>query len=240
MLVEVCANSLQSALNAQRAGVDRIELCSELAVGGITPSYGLLKSVREKISIPVHVLVRPRSGDFTYTSDELEIMKEDIALCVELGFDGIVSGVLKTDFSLDVDRTKQLIGASGSLKFTFHRAFDWVRDPLEAFGQLQSLGVDYVLTSGQRPSAVEGMVLLKALLKDESNCILMPGGGVKPTNVETFMAEGFKAVHLSGTKFFRTLPESDRVSMNSASFLSDTEIALTDLNTIEDVVNRVK
>src|SRR6056297_3221779 len=109
MIVEVCANSLQSALIAQEAGADRIELCSELAVGGITPSYGLLKAVREKISIPVNVLIRPRSGDFTFSDDEFEIMKTNIALCIELGFNGVVSGALHPDFSLDVERTKELV-----------------------------------------------------------------------------------------------------------------------------------
>ncbi len=93
MLVEVCANSLESALNAQKAGADRIEICSELGVGGITPSYGLLKSLKERIFIPIHVLIRPRSGDFTYSETEFDIMKNDIALCVEMGFQGIVSGV---------------------------------------------------------------------------------------------------------------------------------------------------
>ncbi|HET8736468.1 MAG TPA: copper homeostasis protein CutC, partial [Pricia sp.] len=95
MLVEVCANSLQSALNAQEAGAHRIELCSELAVGGVTPSYGFLKAVREQITIPVHVLIRPRSGDFTYSEREFDIMKSDITHCVDMGFDGIVSGILE-------------------------------------------------------------------------------------------------------------------------------------------------
>lgn len=240
MLVEVCANSLQSALNAQKAGAHRIELCSELAVGGITPSYGLLKSVRERISIPIHVLIRPRSGDFTYPADELKIMKEDIALCVELGFEGIVSGVLKTDFSLDVDRTEELIKASGNLKFTFHRAFDWVKEPFETLSQLEALNVDYILTSGQQKSAPEGLDLLNRLHKKASTCTIMPGGGVRPTNVMDFKNGGFKAVHLSGTKFSRTLPNTGKVSMNSSSFLRDTEIAVTDSETIVNIVNRVK
>ncbi|CAM4100126.1 copper homeostasis protein CutC [Zobellia nedashkovskayae] len=240
MLVEVCANSLQSALNAQKAGAHRIELCSELAVGGITPSYGLLKSVREQISIPIHVLIRPRSGDFTYPVDELKIMKEDIALCVELGFEGIVSGVLKTDFSLDVDRTEELIKASENLKFTFHRAFDWVNDPFETLSQLEALNVDYILTSGQQKSAPEGLDLLNRLHKKASTCTIMPGGGVRPTNVMDFKNGGFKAVHLSGTKFSRTLPNTGKVSMNSSSFLRDTEIAVTDSETIINIVNRVK
>ncbi|WP_446051649.1 copper homeostasis protein CutC [Zobellia laminariae] len=240
MLVEVCANSLQSALNAQKAGAHRIELCSELAVGGITPSYGLLKSVRERISIPVHVLIRPRSGDFSYTTDEFEVMKENIAICAKLGFEGIVSGVLNTDFSVDTDRTMELIEASGSLKFTFHRAFDWVEDPFEALSQLEALNVDYILTSGQQKSAPEGLGLLKSLHEKASTCSIMPGGGVRPANVMDFKNGGFNAVHLSGAKFLRTLPDTDKVSMNSPSFLRDTEIAVTDSETIIDIVNRVK
>ncbi|CAM3533276.1 copper homeostasis protein CutC [Zobellia roscoffensis] len=240
MLIEVCANSLQSALNAQKAGAHRIELCSELAVGGITPSYGLLKAVRDKISIPVHVLIRPRSGDFTYFADELKIMKENIALCVEMGFEGIVSGVLKTDFSLDVDKTKELIEASGNLKFTFHRAFDWVEDPFETLFQLENLNVDYILTSGQQKSATEGIELLKKLQAKASLCTIIPGGGVRPENIMDFKNSGFKAAHLSGTKFLRTLPGNKRVSMNSPSFLRDGEIALTDSEIIANVVNRVK
>ncbi len=240
MLVEVCANSLQSALNAQKAGAHRIELCSELAVGGITPSYGLLKSVRERISIPVHVLIRPRSGDFSYTKGEFEIMKENIALCAKLGFEGIVSGVLKTDFSVDTDRTRELIEATGNLKFTFHRAFDWLEDPFKALSQLEALKVDYILTSGQRKSAPEGLGLLNKLNEQASTCTIMPGGGVKLNNVMNFKNEGFKAVHLSGTKFLRTLPDTNRVSMNTPSFLRDWEIAVTDSDTITTIVNRVK
>ena len=115
MLVEVCANSLESAMNAQKAGADRIELCSELAVGGITPSYGLLKAVKENVDIPVHVLIRPRSGDFSFTEDEFKIMKRNIELCVDMGFDGIVSGVLQMNFTLDLEKTKMLVDLSGDL-----------------------------------------------------------------------------------------------------------------------------
>lgn len=240
MIVEVCANSLESALNAQEAGADRIELCTELAVGGITPSFGLLQLVREHISIPVNVLIRPRSGDFTYSHLEFEIMKRDIALCTELGFDGIVSGVLSKDFSLDYERTKELIEVSGPLQFTFHRAFDWVGDPVAALGQLQELGVDTILSSGQQNSSVNGMDLLIKLLKESKGCVIMPGGGIRDTNVLEFKKKGFAAVHLSGVKFHKTLGRTPMIPMSSPGFLRDDEIAISDLGILKEVVRLVK
>ena len=118
MLIEICANSYQSAINAEKAGANRIELCSELAVGGITPSYGLLKKVTKELTIPIHVLIRPRSGDFTFSDDEFNIMKENILLCKELGVKGIVSGVLHLDSSIDMERTKELVAISKPMNFT--------------------------------------------------------------------------------------------------------------------------
>lgn len=240
MIVEVCANSLESALNAQKAGADRIELCTELAVGGITPSFGLLQLVREHISIPVNVLIRPRSGDFTYSHLEFEIMKKDIALCRELGFDGIVSGVLSKDFKLDYERTKELVEVSGPLQFTFHRAFDWVRDAMVALGQLEELGVDTILSSGQRNTSVNGLDLLTGLLKKSKGCVIMPGGGIRDTNVMEFKKKGFLAVHLSGIKFYKTLDHTPEIPMSSPGFLRDDEIAISHLETLKEVVRLVK
>ncbi len=240
MQVEVCANSLRSAINAEKAGADRIELCAELGVGGITPSYGLLKSVKERISIPVHVLIRPRSGDFTYSDIEFDIMKKDIALCVDLGFDGIVSGILLEDFSLDVERTGQLINASKELKFTFHRAFDWVEDPYKTLEQLEALQVDFILTSGQQKSAVQGIDLLIELLQQESNCTIMPGGGIDIDNVRRFNESGFGAIHLSGTESIKTLVRLPKISMNSFSFIKDDEIGFTAIDKVQEIVNAVK
>ena len=240
MLVEVCANSLESALIAERAGADRIELCSELAVGGITPSYGLLKAVREQISIPVHVLIRPRSGDFTYTDNELNVMLINIGLCVELGFDGIVSGILLKNFTLDVERTRRLKAASGDLKFTFHRAFDWVLNPMDTLKQLENLQVDYILSSGQKKSAQEGIELLTELHARASKIQILPGSGINSHNVELFKEKGFNAVHLSGTEMIETLPKTPKVSMNSPRFLSDDHKAVSQLGNIKDVVDKVK
>lgn len=240
MIVEVCANSLESALVAERAGADRIELCSELAVGGLTPSYGLLKAVKEQVSIPVHVLIRPRSGDFTYSADELNIMLADIRLCIELGFDGIVSGVLLNDFSLDVAQTQKLKSAAGNLKFTFHRAFDWVKNPLETLEHLDAMQMDYVLSSGQQKSAPLGIDLLSELKKKSKSVQIMPGSGVNAGNIDVFKNNGFNAVHLSGTAMIQTLAQEPAITMNSERFLSDNYIAITQLENIKAVVNKVK
>jgi copper homeostasis protein len=240
MLVEVCANSLQSAINAQEAGADRIELCSELAVGGITPSYGLLKAVREKITIPVNVLIRPRSGDFSFSKDEFEIMKTNIALCSELGFNGIVSGALHRDCSLDSDRTSELIAASGDLSFTFHRAFDWVKNPYQVLEQLADLGVATILSSGQQNSAVLGMELLSKLQSQNENIVIMPGSGINQNNASEFKQKGFKALHLSAARFYKTLETEPAVPMNSASFLYDNGVAVSNLEILTAVVKAVK
>ena len=240
MIVEVCANSLESALVAERAGADRIELCSELAVGGLTPSYGLLKAVKEQVAIPVHVLIRPRSGDFTYTADELNIMLADIELCVELGFDGIVSGVLLNGFSLDVAQTQKLKTAAGNLKFTFHRAFDWIKNPSEALEQLEAMQVDYILSSGQQKSAPSGIDFLSELKSKTKSIEIMPGSGVNADNVASFKNKGFSAVHLSGTAMIQTLAKKPIISMNSESFLSDDHISVTQLENIKAVVAKVK
>lgn len=240
MIVEVCANSLESALNAQKAGADRIELCTELAVGGLTPSFGLLQLVRERISIPVNVLIRPRSGDFTYSDLEFGIMERDIEKCRELGFNGVVSGVLSKDFTLDYQRTKVLVTAAGPMHFTFHRAFDWVRDPMATLGQLEELQVDTILSSGQQKSSVRGLDLLIRLLKKSNRSTIMPGGGVRDTNVLEFRENGFGAVHLSGIQFHRTLCETPAIKMSTPGFLRDDEIAISDLSTLREVVRLVK
>ncbi|MCL4115706.1 UNVERIFIED_CONTAM: hypothetical protein GTU68_038330 [Idotea baltica] len=239
MIVEVCANSLESALNAEKAGADRIELCSELAVGGITPSYGLLKAVSEKITIPVRVLIRPRSGDFTYSEDEFSIMKENIMLCREMGFDGIVLGMLNADFSLDKKRQEILVGFCDTMKITFHRAFDWVSDPK---GTLQWLdgNVDAILTSGQETKAVHGIDLLTQLNTIAAHTVIMPGSGINPENAHIFKEKGFKAIHLSAVKMNKRLNDSPKVGMNSSQLLSDTSLPISHFETIQEIVKSVK
>ncbi|MFY7672427.1 copper homeostasis protein CutC [Tenacibaculum sp. MEBiC06402] len=200
MKLEICANSYQSALNAEQAGAHRIELCSELNSGGITPSYGLIQKVISELSIETFVLIRPRSGNFVYSEAEFDIMKQDIIKCKSLGVNGIVSGVLMQDNTIDVERTKELISIAYPLPFAFHRAFDLVKNPIEGIQQLIELKVDRILTSGQQNKALEGITLLQKLNQQFGNqIIILPGSGINSKNVTDFKKAGFSEVHASAS-----------------------------------------
>ncbi|AGC78737.1 copper homeostasis protein [Nonlabens dokdonensis] len=221
MLLEICASNYQSALNAQKAGAHRIELCSELAVGGITPSYGLLKKVMEELTIPVMVLIRPRSGNFVFSNADFDIMKRDIELCKELGCAGIVSGVLTADFKIDIRRTSELIELARPLPFTFHRAFDHINNPEQAVVDLVNLGAKRILTSGQYSKAIDGLENLKRYQEIGSDeLIIMPGGGINAGNNSAFAKANFKEVHASATEIIEQTKE-EKVPMNSPKFLQE-------------------
>lgn len=234
MLIEICANSYQSAINAEKSGAHRIELCSELAVGGITPSYGVLKKVMDDLIIPVYVLIRPRSGDFTYSDDEFQIMKENIQLCYELGVTGIVSGVLHKDNTIDLERTEDLVEASKPMYFTFHRAFDWAKNPAKAVKDLERIGVDRILTSGQKISAAKGIRNLTQW-NNNSNLVIMPGGGINSENIKLFQEHRFNEVHLSATSLTKTI-ETPLVSMNSNKHFNETHIAVSNIQKIKNCI----
>jgi len=232
MILEICANSYQSALNTEKAGAHRIELCAELSVGGVTPSFGLIKKVVEALTIPVFVLVRPRSGNFTYTNSEFEIMKQDIQICKDLGCSGIVSGVLNEDNSVDVVRTRALIGLSKPLEFTFHRAFDWVPNSFEAQLQLIDLGVNRILTSGQQPTAHKGLELLNSLKSQSLGKIkIMPGSGIHAENAKVFKNAGFHEIHTSASKGI--------IENNSSSFFGDIKQSQSSLDVIKLILEAI-
>lgn len=240
MILEICASNYQSAINAQNAGAQRIELCSELAIGGITPSYGLIQQTVEALSIPVFVLIRPRSGNFTYTDSEFEIMKHNIKLCKELGCSGIVSGVLNADNTIDIIRTQELIALAKPLPFTFHRAFDWTPNPSEAIKQLIIIGADRVLTSGQASSAEQGLDVLSDL-KTEVNdkIIILPGGGINSGNIKHFKNKGFIEAHASATTISQ-VNNQPKVAMNSVKFFDETVNVTSDIIKIKDILNTIK
>lgn len=210
MILEVCANSYQSAINAQKSGAQRIELCRDLSVGGLTPSANTIKKVLKELTIPVFVLIRPRSGDFFYSDDEFEIMKKNIQDCKKLGVSGIVSGVLNIDKSLDIKGTRELLELSKPLPFTFHRAFDEVSNPKKVLSELIKLGVDRVLTSGQKPTAEEGIELLKELQEIGKNKItILAGSGINPNNAGYFKDIDLKEIHASASIEFDNGTVSD-------------------------------
>lgn len=226
MKIEICANSFESAKNAQEAGANRIELCTELSVGGLTPSHGLIEKVCSELSIPVHVLIRPRSGDFCFSEEEIDIMIRDILFCKKMGCKGIVSGVLTSENNIDSNATRKLINASEGLYFTFHRAFDWCENPLKEVENLFQMGVNRILSSGQQTSAIEGIDLLKQLLKvSEGKIEIMPGSGINIKNAMAFKEAGFLSIHFSATEKQQVLKNSPKVSMHSNSFFEEGIIA---------------
>ena len=194
MIIEVCAESYEYALKAEKAGADRIELCKDLHLDGLTPDYESAKRTMDSLNIPVFILIRPREGDFIYSNEEFELMKSDIAKFKEMGCKGIVSGVLNDDNSIDVERTKELVELSKPLEFTFHRAFDIVINPLKEIENLIKIGVDRVLTSGQKEKAIDGLVLLKQLNNISNNrLVIIPGSGISKNNLKKF--ELFNEIH---------------------------------------------
>ena len=196
MILEVCANSYESAINAEKGGAHRVELCENLNVGGITPDYKLASKVISKLKIPVYVLIRPRAGNFNYSEEEFEQIKKDIRIFKDLGCKGIVSGVLTKDKNIDIDKTKELINLSRPLEFTFHRAFDEVLNPIKSLKQLIKLKADRLLTSGQKNTAVEGVDLIKELINIGNNRIkIMPGSGINQTNILEFTKLDIDEIH---------------------------------------------
>ena len=200
-LLEICCYGLDCALTAQRAGADRIELCSAPKEGGLTPSAGVLRQVKQQISIPVHPIIRPRGGDFCYTEGEFDSMLADITFVRELGFPGLVIGILNEEGEVDKPRMKQVMDACEGMAVTFHRAFDMCRSPLQALDVLRELGVARVLTSGQQPTAEQGIALLRELKQQSGTPIIMAGAGVRLANIPLFLQQGVEELHSSAGHF---------------------------------------
>ena len=199
MIIEVCANSYESAINAELGGANRIELCKDLHLDGLTPDDEIAKKTINELNIPVFILIRPRDGDFNYSIEEYELMKADIVKFKEMGCKGIVSGVLNDDKTIDLERTKELVELTRPLEFTFHRAFDIVTDPFKELENLIEIGIDRVLTSGQKDKAIDGLDLLKKLNKKAGDRIkIMPGSGISNNTIKNF--DLFNEIHGSFKK----------------------------------------
>lgn len=199
-ILETCVDSVESALAAERGGANRLELCANLIIGGTTPSPCLFREVRRACGIRIHVLLRPRFGDFCYTEHEFRILMEEVKLFRELGADGVVIGVLRPDGTLDEERMRILIEEAAGMSVTLHRAFDVCRDPYEALEQAKALGVDTILTSGQADSCLAGQKLLAELVERAGKEIdILVGSGVDAEAIRMLCpAVKASSYHMSG------------------------------------------
>ena len=220
MRVEICVDSVEGALAAERGGADRVELCDNLMEGGTTPSAGCIKVARRHLRIGLQVIIRPRGGDFLHTEHELAVIREDIGVAKELGADGVVIGCLTAEGDIDQPATRELVALARPLNVTFHRAFDMCRDPRQGLEDLIALGVNRVLTSGQEASCLEGLELIAALQTQAAGrIIIMAGGGITPRNVHRIVAgTGVTEVHLSA----RGSVESKMRHRNTRCFMGGT------------------
>jgi copper homeostasis protein len=203
MKIEIVVYTIEAALKAQEGGADRIELCDNPGEGGTTPSYGTIELVRQNVSIDVYVMIRPRGGDFLYSSYEYHSMKRDISQCQKLSVDGVVFGILTPDGRIDKKRCKELIDQARPLKVTCHRAFDMTRDPFEALEDCIEVGFDTILTAGQRAVASEGAALIGELIRRANGRInLMPGSGVNEDTIHHILTTSKATmIHFSATAF---------------------------------------
>lgn len=219
-VLEICCYSMECAVTAQQKGADRIELCAAPKEGGLTPSYGVLKSVREAVSIPVHPIIRPRGGDFCYSTGEFRAMLDDVAQVNALGFPGLVIGLLDEDGHIDMSRMRQVMAAAKGMAVTFHRAFDMCVDPQQAYENLTELGVARILTSGQQSSAEKGLSLITELNARSGVPIIMAGAGVRASNLHKFLDAGVNELHSSAGKW---TPSPMRYRNTGLSMSTDAE-----------------
>lgn len=198
--LECCVDSVESAINATNGGASRLELCSNLIIGGTTPDAALVKEIRKYSDIRIHALIRPRFGDFCYTEHEMEIMKSQIRALKEVGVEGVVIGVLDVEGNLDLSKMKELLQEAEGLSVTLHRAFDMCRDPFQALEEAISLGIHTILTSGQKASAWEGRELLRQLIEQADGRIdIMAGAGISASVIEKLIpATKVSTYHMSG------------------------------------------
>jgi copper homeostasis protein len=199
VVLEICADSVESAVAAEQGGARRVELCSNLLEGGVTPSAGVISNVRRKLAIDLYIMIRPRGGDFCYTTDEFETMEKDVLMAKQLGANGIVCGILQEDGDVDIERTRCLIEMARPLKTTFHRAFDMSRDLSKSLEDVIATGAHRVLTSGGEQKVTGGIRTIAKLVQNaEQRISIMVGGGITQSNVHRIIqATGVHEIHAS-------------------------------------------
>lgn len=244
ILLEICCGSLDDAIEAERGGAHRVELCGALFLGGLTPSLGTIIEAKARLKIPVMVMIRPRGGGFCYTAAEMAAMERDTALAVEHGADGIVFGILNPDGTVDIERSKRIRQLIGARQAVFHRAFDVTPDPFKALDQLVELGITRVLTSGQQDTVPEGAELIKRLIEYAGERIeVLPGGGIKPHDLRRVIeATRCKQVHLTA---FKTETDSSTrgrpfVTFGGALYPPEDEFNMTDSELVARIARALK
>ena len=242
--LEICVDSVKSAINAERGKATRLELCSNLIIGGTTPTKSLFEEVKKNVNIPINVLIRPRFGDFLYSDYEVNIIKNEIKMFKKLGVDGIVVGILTKNGEIDLDNMKKFIEGAQDIPITFHRAFDVCREPLKAFYQLQELGVQNILTSGQSQDCLRGKKLLKELVKistknSKNKTEILVGAGLNIDNIDEIVNfTGATNFHFSGKRIKQSSMEyrKENVNMGLKEF-SEFEILETDQNLVREMAD---
>lgn len=237
--LEICCYSCHDAVIAEQHGADRIELCQARHEGGLTPSYGELQLARQSLTIPVYPMVRPRGGDFCYNESDINVMLNDIALIADMGFAGIVLGVLTDEGDIANSLLQRLLHGHQTLEVTFHRAFDLCRAPLQALQQLSDIGITRILTSGQQAKALQGLDLLEQLNTQSQGPIIMAGSGIHSNNIDLFLQRGIKEIHASASQ---RLPAkaSYSVSMSHGSSADEFARYQVDANEVVNMKIRCK
>ncbi len=243
--IEICANSVESAVNAQAGGADRVELCAGIPEGGTTPSFGTIIHARELLTTTaLNVIIRPRGGDFLYSDLELDIMYDDIRAARQVGVDGVVFGCLDAEGNVNMEVMRILIEAAGDLSVTFHRAFDMCRNPRRALEDLIELGIDRVLTSGARATAEEGIPLLKSLVDQaEDRIIIMPGCGINAGNIRKIAdGTGAKEFHFSGRSSVGSgmVFRNPSVSMGGTVHIDEYKTEVTDPGLVKAAIDALQ
>jgi copper homeostasis protein len=236
--MEVCANSLRSALAAQEGGAIRVELCDNLLEGGTTPSYAQIALAKKLLHIQVYPIIRPRGGDFLYSDLEFELMKEDIKICAALKCEGVVIGILKSDGSVDKERCRELIELAGDMKVTFHRAFDMSNDLFKVLEDIIELGCTRILTSGGESSAIKGAAVLRRLIEQANDRIsIMPGAGVNVDNIaELLKFTGAKEFHASAKSAVSSEMQFRNPKLNMGAEADEFSYDLTSSDTVKRLI----
>ena len=244
VLLEICCGSIDDAIEAEKGGADRVELCSALFLGGLTPSLGTIREAKRRLKIPIMVMVRPRGGGFAYSEAEMATMERDTEAAMENGADGVVFGILQSDGSIDLARCRRIRRLIGTRQAVFHRAFDVTPGPFEALEQLVDLGMTRVLTSGQKESVPEGVDLIKTLIERAGNRVeILPGGGIQHWNVNEIVERtGSRQVHLTawGTVSDTSTQARPAITFGGALYPREDRYHETDANVVRQLAEMLR